>query len=127
MNTPTRQLPPHPDLDHLRRQAKDLLEAFREGDATAIAEVQAHYRGATSAAFALHDAQLVLARAYGFDSWPNLKTFITGRRPLIKPGELASGAGRDTWDTIVAASDGNVGHAATTARAESVGEDPNPL
>lgn len=108
MNTPTRRLPPHPDLDHLRRQAKDLLEAFRTGDATAVAEVQAHYRGATTAAFALHDAQLVLARAYGFDSWPNLKTFITGRRPPIKPVELASGGGRGTWDTVVAAWDGDV-------------------
>ncbi len=52
MNTPPRTLPPHPDLDQLRRQAKDLLEAFRAGDTTAIAEVQAHYRGAESAALA---------------------------------------------------------------------------
>jgi ankyrin repeat protein len=108
VNTPTRRLPPHPDLDHLRRQAKDLLEAFRAGDPTVIAEVQAHYRGATSAAFALHDAQLVLARAYGFDSWPTLKTFITGRRAPIKPVELESGAGGDMWATFVAASDGDV-------------------
>src|SRR4029453_17464724 len=28
--------------------------------------------------FALHDAQLVLARAYGFDSWPKLKAFVDG-------------------------------------------------
>jgi hypothetical protein len=70
--TPTRRLPPHPDLDQLRRQAKELLEAFRAGETTAIAEVQAHYRAPDSTAFALHDAQLVLARAYGFDSWPKL-------------------------------------------------------
>jgi hypothetical protein len=78
MNTPTRRLPPHPDLDQLRRQAKELLEAFRAGDTIAIAEVQAHYRGAESTSFALHDAQLVLARAYGFDRWPKLKAFVDG-------------------------------------------------
>jgi ankyrin repeat protein len=37
-----------------------------------------------------------------------LKTFIAGRRPLIMPVELASGAGRETWDTIVAASVGDI-------------------
>ena len=56
---PTRTLPEHPDLDQLRRQAKELLEAFRSGDADASAEVHAHYRDAASNTFALHDAQLV--------------------------------------------------------------------
>ena len=58
---------------------------------TAIAEVHAHYRGAESTTFALHDAQLVLARAYGFDSWPKLKAYVdgaTGRGEMIKPVEL---------------------------------------
>ena len=30
------------------------------------------------AMFALHDAQLVLARSYGFDSWPKLKAYVDG-------------------------------------------------
>src|SRR6266508_2056034 len=34
--TPTRTLPPHPQFDQLKRQAKELLDAFRAGDATAI-------------------------------------------------------------------------------------------
>jgi ankyrin repeat protein len=111
VNTPTRTLPPRPDLDQLRRQSKELLETFRAGDTTAIAEVQAHYRGAELTAFALHDAQLVLARAYGFDSWPRLKAFVdgvVGASRMIKPVELESEGGRDTWDTIVAASAGDV-------------------
>ena len=33
---------------------------------------------ADAATFALHDAQLVLARAYGFESWPKLKAFVDG-------------------------------------------------
>jgi ankyrin repeat protein len=109
--TSTRSLPKHPDLDQLRRQAKELLEAFRAGDTTAIAEVQAHYRGAGATDFALHEAQLVLARAYGFGSWPRLKAFVdggTGGAAMIKPVELEAADGRDTWDTIVAASAGDV-------------------
>src|SRR4029077_17078495 len=41
-------------------------------------EVNAHYRAADPSKFALHDAQLVLARSYGFDSWPKLKAFVDG-------------------------------------------------
>jgi ankyrin repeat protein len=111
VNTPTRTLPPRPDLDQLKHQAKELLDAFRAGDATAIAEVQAHYRGAEPTAFALHHAQLVLARAHGFDSWPKLKAFVdgaTGASRMIKPVELEFDGARDTWDTIVAASAGDV-------------------
>ncbi len=75
---PTRTLPRHPDLAQLKRQAKELLKAFAAGDAAAIAEVQSHYRDASAAAFTLQHAQLVLARAYGFDSWPKIKAYIDG-------------------------------------------------
>jgi hypothetical protein len=104
-------LPARPNLDHLKRQAKDLLAAFRAGDPGATAEVGAYYRGAEPATFALHLAQLVLARAYGFDSWPNLKAFVegaTGDIPAIRPVELQSPEGEDVWDTLVAASNGNL-------------------
>jgi ankyrin repeat protein len=75
---PTRELREHPDLDQLKRQAKELLHAFVAGNAAAVAEVNTHYRDASPSAFALHDAQLVLARAYGFDSWLKLKAFVDG-------------------------------------------------
>jgi ankyrin repeat protein len=74
----TRELREHPDLEQLKRQAKELLEAFRAGDADASAEVNARFRKADRANFALHDAQLVLARSYGFDSWPKLKAYVDG-------------------------------------------------
>jgi ankyrin repeat protein len=77
-NIPTRVLREHPDLDQLKRQAKELLEGFRAGDDAASAEINAHYRNAERATFALHDAQLVLARSYGFDSWPKLKAYVDG-------------------------------------------------
>ena len=77
-HSPTRSLREHPDLDQLKRQAKELLAAYRSGEPEAAAEVQHHFRGADPATFALHDAQLVLARAYGFDSWPKMKVFVDG-------------------------------------------------
>jgi len=74
----TRSLPDRPDLHQLKRQAKELLAAFHAGSPEAVGEIASHYRGADAATFALHDAQLVLARAYGFDSWPKLKAFVDG-------------------------------------------------
>jgi ankyrin repeat protein len=84
----------HPNLDQLRRQAKELLEAFTAGEHAAVAEVNAHYRDADPANFALHDAQLVLARSYGFDSWPKLKAYadgVTVKRlaDAVRAGDLA--------------------------------------
>ncbi len=75
---PTRAFREHTDLNQLKRQAKELLDAFRSGEAAAIAEVNSHYRGADAGTFALHDAQLVLARAYGFARWPKLKAYVDG-------------------------------------------------
>ena len=77
-SSPTRTLSDRPNIDQLKRQAKELLEAFRRGADEAIAEVRAHYRRADPAAFELHDAQLVLARAYGFGSWPKFKAVLDG-------------------------------------------------
>jgi len=92
---PTRALTDRPDLDQFKRQAKELLDAFRAGDASAIAEVSTHYRDAAPSSFALHDAQLVIARAYGFESWPRLKAFVDGAtderlRAAVRDGDLSA-------------------------------------
>jgi ankyrin repeat protein len=75
---PTRTLRARPDLVQLKRQARELRAAFAAGRADAIAEVRTHCHGADPRSFALHDAQLVLARAYGFASWPRLKAYVDG-------------------------------------------------
>ena len=75
---PTRRMREHPDLEQLKRQAKELLRGFVAGEAEAAAEVNAHYRGADASKFALHDAQLVVARSYSFESWPKLKAYVDG-------------------------------------------------
>lgn len=78
LSNPTRTLRERPDLDQLKRQAKELLDAFVAGRADAVAEVHTHERRADATTFALHDAQRVLARSYGFDSWPKLKAYVEG-------------------------------------------------
>src|SRR5215472_5790219 len=69
-NLPTRRMREHPDLEQLKRQAKELLRGFASGKTAAVAEVRAHYHLADASKFVLHHAQLVLARSYGFESWP---------------------------------------------------------
>lgn len=75
---PTRAMRENPDIDQLKRQAKELLEAYRVSAAEAVAEVTAYHRNADPETFALHDAQFVLARSYGFESWPKLKAAVDG-------------------------------------------------
>jgi ankyrin repeat protein len=64
---PTRNLPNNPDLDHLRRQAKSLLKQVRAGDDDAVALADEFHPVQS-----LADAQLVIARSYGFPSWPRI-------------------------------------------------------
>jgi ankyrin repeat protein len=68
----------NPDIGQLKRQARELLEAYRTQQPDAVAEVSFHHRTATSETFALHDAQFVLARSYGFESWPKLNAAVDG-------------------------------------------------
>src|SRR5579884_760854 len=75
---PTRRMRENPDLDQLKRQAKELHEAYCAREPGAVAEVTAYHDTAAPETFALHDAQFVLARSYGFESWPKLKAAVDG-------------------------------------------------
>ena len=78
---PVRRLPSNPNLDHLKYQAKDLLRerAGRTPDvAQRIREFHPRFRRAVDARIfdaqlSLSDAQLTIAREYGFPSWARLK------------------------------------------------------
>lgn len=79
----TPALPGSPDLELEKKLAKALLKAYRAGDAAAVARMHAQLpRLKTEPRAALADAQFVLARERGFDSWPKLKAHIESRRPL---------------------------------------------
>ena len=79
----SKQLPDRPNLDHLRKQAKDLLSAFKKKDRQAIERFHSLPSFASLSSdqivgktLALHDAQSVIAREYGFDSWTKLVTHV---------------------------------------------------
>ena len=86
MSIVSRGLPAQPHLEVPKRQARALLEQWRAGRADAIERVVGRHpkfkdaRAAAGAAAAarLADAQLVIAREYGFASWPEMKRRIEG-------------------------------------------------
>jgi hypothetical protein len=76
------QLPARPSLEHLRKQAKELLRDFRAGTPVAAERMRAiGPRPEKPADVTLADAQFVLAREYGFDSWPKLVHHVAGLQP----------------------------------------------
>jgi ankyrin repeat protein len=79
-------LPPKPNLDKQRKLAKTLALDYWRGDAQAVARVQAlHPKPPTADKFTLADAQLVIARGYGFASWAKLKHKIDSlTRPAVE-------------------------------------------
>jgi ankyrin repeat protein len=80
-----RSLPEHPNLDHLRRQAKALRDAARAGEPEALARITRYLPLRPDGTVVLSTAQLVIAREYGFESWPQLNSEVTARAmPLPK-------------------------------------------
>jgi ankyrin repeat protein len=66
----------HPDLDQLRRQAKELRDAIRLGDPVAAERLARQLPTDRQGDFGLAAAQLVIARELGFSSWPKLKAAV---------------------------------------------------
>ena len=81
---PTRSLPSRPNLAQLRTQAHELRRAHGDGKRSAAARIAAHHprmkgqppRAVLGKRLALADAQLVIAREYGFESWARLKHHV---------------------------------------------------
>ena len=86
-------LPPRPSLQLLSSLAKQLRKAHAAGDAGAIGRFQKHHPRFASwpveqiarTAISLRDAQLVIAREYGFEHWAALKVHV-----LAMQGTVAS-------------------------------------
>jgi len=74
-----RELPPRPHLEHLKKQAKELLESHSQGDPEARERVRTTLPARLEAPLALHDAQSVIAREYGFASWRALRAELEQR------------------------------------------------
>lgn len=93
---PTRRLPPRPDLDHLKHQARDLQRDHAGGSPGALQRLREFHprfagmpdeeirRGALTRA----DALLAIAREYGFRSWARLRAHVASgeaRAALDRP------------------------------------------
>ena len=81
-------LPAIPSLEQLKKRAKDLLKAHRAGDPAAKDRFRAVSQGRPAAGSRvmpeepqLADAQFVLAREHGFDSWAKLKRHLEAIHP----------------------------------------------
>jgi ankyrin repeat protein len=75
-------LPSRPDLEQLRRQAKELLRSAGRGDSEAVDRIHA-----VSSKPTLASAQLAIAREHGFASWPQLKREVE-RREILDDGDV---------------------------------------
>jgi len=73
-------LPGRPDLDQLRRQARELLRAAAAKDEQALGRIRVVSQKQTLSA-----AQLAIAREYGFASWPKLRAEVLRRQGGTKP------------------------------------------
>jgi hypothetical protein len=81
MATVSRGLPPRPHLEIPKREARQLLKEWRAAQPEALDRIRRRHPKFRSASdseiralsFRLSDAQLVIAREYGFSHWPELK------------------------------------------------------
>jgi hypothetical protein len=71
----SRNLPAHPNLEYLKKEAKHLLDDLRRADPAAQ----------------LADAQFALSRDYGFDSWPKLKAHVESIAAAAPDHPIAGG------------------------------------
>src|SRR5579862_4569070 len=72
----SQSLPPKPSLEHLKKQAKELHAAYGRNEADALKTVAPYFPPGSK--LSLTQAQLVLAREYGFASWATLSRFVEG-------------------------------------------------
>jgi hypothetical protein len=76
--TASKSLPARPSLDSLRKQAKKLVRDIAAGDAGAIARARVHLPH-VDLPLTQRNAQLVIAREYGYAGWQDLTAEVSRR------------------------------------------------
>jgi len=89
--TTSKSLPARPSLESLRKQAKKLARDIAAGDASAIARARVHLPHA-DLPLTQRNAQLVIAREYGYAGWQDLTAEVSKR--LGKDMEWAAAQAR---------------------------------
>ncbi|HEY7306909.1 MAG TPA: ankyrin repeat domain-containing protein [Bryobacteraceae bacterium] len=87
----SRELPAKPNLEYLKKQAKDLLRNFHQHDAAAVERLRSLAPGAAEDP-KLADAQYATAREYGFATWQRLKEHVESLALARQPAEALSAA-----------------------------------
>lgn len=79
-------LPSEPNIEKLRKQAKQLLKAHKSRDPSSYETLKLLNRFARSterevleSAITLHQAQIAIAKAYGFENWNKLKMHVESK------------------------------------------------
>ena len=99
-----RELSAHPNLEQYKKQAKDLLRALKAGAPEALARMRKHRR--RSARLALADAQFVIAREHGFESWPKFALEIK----TLTGGDSLTAVWKSAEDAVVSGDVGRLEH-----------------
>ncbi len=97
-----RPLPPRPSLEFERKEAKALLRQLRAGNVDAHQRARARHpllAQKAPSSLQLADAQLVIAREYGFASWTRLVRYFEGMERVLRrtPCTGNPGLGRPEW------------------------------
>ena len=106
MATVSRRLPQQPHLDVPKREARELLAHWRDGRPEALERVRARHpklqklndAAVAAATLKLADAQLLIAREYGFSNWLQLKRRIEANDAA---GELQRAIHANDRETVV--------------------------
>jgi len=93
-----------PNLENLKKQAKQMLRWHRERHYPVAAQIREHLprflnmpdSAILAASFKLSDAQEIVARQQGFDSWQALKTGLPTTSLKVKPSPSKSAPSKAT-------------------------------
>jgi hypothetical protein len=96
----TIELPARADLSQLRGQAKDLRRAVVGGNPAALKRIETLDRRPED--FTLRDAQLIVAREYGFAGWHDLMTEVGKKQVAERDMHRWFGVqlNNETWDLL---------------------------
>jgi len=93
-----------PNLENLKKQAKLILRWHRERHYPVAAQIREHLprflnmpdSEILASSFKLGDAQEMVARQQGFDSWQTLKTGLSTKSPKVEPSPSKSAPSKAT-------------------------------
>jgi len=88
-----KSLPDRPSLEQFKKRAKELVKEHRNKNAETFALIRKFLPSLTQMSdeqillypFALHDAQSVIARQYGFNSWNHLRDELEASLNRLQP------------------------------------------